>query len=589
MKKIHEEIRLIFKIFKTSHKYDYKITVFEILTGLCINFRIVLNVIVPAYIVDMIVLKETWKRILIIALLYGFVICLLECGEKCFKLLQEAHGFKACNLFRLSMNKKFMRIDYQDTENKKIIDTFEQAKESMWEFTDVGYVILIDILGSLITFMCMSYIIIDTNPVLYIIVLIMIFINSKIQYKKNKVQHDSEKQERIIEKKMEYISNSMKDYSIGKEIRLYKLKKFFISKFCKEGNSYKQQVSAKETLLMRLTSYQNFIYLIELLIIYIVAFIQYKGGEVRIGSFLMYTAAIVELTSCVQKLLDAVIELSKVSFYFKDYQKYMDIPEKMRMTGTMKSKNVVGINVQNLSYSYPGSNEKAIDNISFCLDKNEKVAIVGENGSGKSTLIKLLLRLYEPTKGRILLNGIDIREYEYDSYLNVFSSVFQDFMIFSYSILENIVFDDNVDQKRLEYLLKKVKLDETIKKFPDGLNSMVSKELSDDGVILSGGEKQLLAFTRSLYKRADTYVFDEPTAALDPVKEAEIYALINDITLNNMTAFCSHRMSSTIFCDKIIVLKDGKLVESGNHDDLMNKNGTYYSMYKNQANLYTAK
>ena len=590
MKKIYEELKLIVKIFKTSHKFDYKITIYEIFTGLCINLRIILNVIMPAHIVDLIVSREEWKRVLFVAIFYGLTICILECGEKSFKLLQEAHGFKACNLFRLSMNKKFMKIDYQDTENKEVIDAFEQAKESMWEFTDVGYVILIDILGSLLTFICMSYIIINVNPLLYIIVLIMIFINTKIQYSKNALQHESEKKERVIEKKMEYVSNLMQDYSAGKEIRLYNLKNFFLNKLLEVGKSYRNQIKYKEMKILKLSFFQNVIYLIELLIIYIVALVEYKNGNLKIGSFLMYTAAIIELTSCVQNLLDAIIELSKVSFYYKDYQKYMEIPEKMRMTGNIQSEEETWkIDIENVSYTYPGSDKEAVNSISFSIDKNEKVAIVGENGSGKSTLIKLLLRLYEPTKGRILLNGIDIRDYEYDSYLNIFSSVFQDFMIFSYSILENLVFDRNVDQNKLDYLLKKVNLKDTINKYPNGINSMVGKELADDGVIMSGGEKQLLAFVRSLYKGSNTFNFDEPTASLDPIKEANIYRLINDMTTNHISVFCSHRMSSTIFCDKIIVLKNGKVIECGKHDELMKKNGTYYSMYENQANLYITK
>lgn len=590
MKKICEELKLIVKIFRTSHKFDYKITIYEILTGLCINLRIILNVIIPAHIVDLIVSKEEWKRVLIEAIFYGLIICILECGEKSFKLLQEAHGFKACNLFRLSMNQKFMKIDYQDTENKKVIDSFEKAKESMWEFTDVGYVILIDILGSLLTFICMSYIIINVNPLLYLIVLIMIFINTKIQYSKNELQHESEKQERIIERKMEYISNLMQDYSVGKEIRLFNLKNYFLNKLLEVGQRYKNQIKFKEIKILKLSFFQNVIYLIELLSIYISALIQYKNGNLKIGSFLIYTAAIIELTSCVQNLLDAIIELSKVSFYYKDYQKYMEIPEKMRIKGNVKTEDKTWkIEIENVSYTYPGSEKEAVNGISFSINENEKVAIVGENGSGKSTLIKLLLRLYEPTKGRILLNGIDIREYDYDSYLNIFSSVFQDFMIFSYSILENLVFDREIDKNKLEYLLKKVKLNDTINKYPNGINSMVGKELADDGVIMSGGEKQLIAFVRSLYKGSNTFTFDEPTAALDPIKEANIYRLINNMTTNHIAIFCSHRMSSTIFCDKIIVLKDGRMIEWGMHDELMEKKGIYYNMYENQANLYITK
>lgn len=184
MKKTHKNIRLIFDIFLLSHRFDPKITWYELLHGLCLNLRRIINVILPAYIVNIICEGQNWSYIFGAAVAYGILQCVFSCGERCFKLLQEAHGFKACNLLRLSMNKKFMRLDYADTENSEVIDAFEEAKDSMWEFCDVEYVLFDDIIGNLITFVCMSYILAEINVFLYLFVLVIVGINLCLQHKK---------------------------------------------------------------------------------------------------------------------------------------------------------------------------------------------------------------------------------------------------------------------------------------------------------------------------------------------------------------------------------------------------------------------
>lgn len=588
MKKMIKNIKLIFNIFLLNHRFDTKITLFEFLHGFCHNIRRVVNVIMPAYMVNRILENREWISILTLAICFGFLQCILGCGERCFKLLQEAHGFRACNLLRLSMNKKFMKIDYADTENAKVIDLFEEAKESMWEFCDVGYVLFDDIIGNLITFICMSYILTEINIYVYLIVLLFVSANLYVQNKKNNYLHNSVLKERVIKKHLDYISGLMQDYKVGKEVRVFDISNFITKKYNEFSTEYEKQIKIKERYVANASNIQAMLYFGQLVIVYLSAIKKYVNGKLHIGSFLLYISSINELTESIKNLLAAFVELSKVSFYYEDYIKYMNIPENLKKTGTEKVKldksNV--IEFKNVSYCYPGTAYKAVDNISFSISNKDKIGIVGENGSGKSTLVKLLLRLYDPTEGAIYFNGKDIRLYEYDEYLSIFKTVFQDFSVFAYSILENIVFDQTVDSERLHTLLINTGLLSHIAKYKNGINSMITKILDDEGVNLSGGELQLLAITRAFYNDSEILVFDEPTAALDPVKEAEVFEMIRNLSNDKMVVFCAHRMSSTKFCDKILVLKKGCLIEMGTHNELFKQKGLYYDLFIKQASLY---
>lgn len=588
MKKVKENLKLIVNIFLLSHRFDSKITLYEFLHGLCMNLRRVINVVFPAYIVNIICERKTWKHVLLTAIVYGLLQGIFSCGDKCFKLLQEAHGFRACNLLRLSMNKKFMRVDYADTENANVLDAFEEAKDSMWEFCDVGYVLFDDIIGNLITFICMSYILADINTFLYLFVLLLIGINLSLQHKRNKFIHESELKEKTIKKFMDYVSGLMQDYKVGKEIRVFQLRKFMDKKYVSFSNQYKEHIRIKEGYIVKISILQSIINFGQLFVVYISAIRKYVHGYLPIGYFLLYISSISELTESIKNLLAAFVELSKVSSYYKDYERFINIPENLRLSGkediVMCNENV--IELVNVSYYYPNSDIKAINNVSLKISDKDKIGIVGENGSGKSTLIKLLLRLYEPTEGVIYFNGKDIRLYEYEQYLAVFNTVFQDFSTFAYSILENITFDDNVDYGKLNIVIKKTGFSRNIEKYKYGIKSNVTKILDDEGVNLSGGEMQLLAITRAFYHNARVLVFDEPTAALDPIKETEIFELIKDMSVDKMTIFCAHRMSSTKFCNKIIVMKDGRICEMGTHQELLKQEGIYYDLFVKQASLY---
>lgn len=261
---------------------------------------------------------------------------------------------------------------------------------------------------------------------------------------------------------------------------------------------------------------------------------------------------------------------------------------KTKKTATASTTEELTIEFKHVYFKYPEDQEYILKDLNFKIFKGEKIAIVGPNGSGKTTMIKLLLRLYEPNKGEILVNGQDIRQLDLTNYQRIFGTVFQDFTLFAWSIKDNILMGAPLDKAKMKLVLSQVELSDRIRQLPQGLETSISQELDESGVEFSGGEKQKIAIARALYRDAPIVVLDEPTAALDPVAEANIFSKFNELTAGKTAIFISHRMSSTQFSDRILVLKDGKIIERGTHDELMNQKGLYQQLYHEQAKYFQA-
>lgn len=250
--------------------------------------------------------------------------------------------------------------------------------------------------------------------------------------------------------------------------------------------------------------------------------------------------------------------------------------------------NNATIEVKNLSFKYPRSEEYVLSNVNLKINSGERLAIVGMNGAGKTTFIKLLCRLYDVTEGEILINGINIADYKYSEYVKLLSVVFQDFKLFSFTLKENIRLGDiNNECKDVLPICKLSGIDSLINKYEKGLKSTLYKDFDEMGVEPSGGEAQKIAIARAMYKESPIVIMDEPTAALDPVAEEETYRNFNKLLKNRTAIYISHRLSSCIFCDKIVVFSDKTIKEYGTHDELMNiKNGIYAKMFSAQSENY---
>lgn len=311
-------------------------------------------------------------------------------------------------------------------------------------------------------------------------------------------------------------------------------------------------------------------------------------GVLPIGDVLLYAGSVTRAMSDLQTFLATGSEFDYINSYLSTYEDFIAQPS-MAYDGTLpiekRDDGQYEFAFHDVSFSYPGTNIPVLEHVTLSFAVGEKTALVGRNGAGKTTLIKLLCRLYEPT-GYITLNGIDIRKYSYKEYTQAFSVVFQDFHLFSLPLDENIAAGTEIDEAALQSSLAKVGLTDRVQQLPQGVRTRLYNN-NGSGVDLSGGEAQRTAIARALYKDAPFVILDEPTAALDPIAEAEIYKQFSQMTAGKTAVYISHRMSSCKFCDRIIVLDHGRIAEDGTHDTLLANHGIYANLYETQAQYYT--
>lgn len=325
-------------------------------------------------------------------------------------------------------------------------------------------------------------------------------------------------------------------------------------------------------------------------IVYVFVCLKALAGAFGAGTVTQYIAAIQKTAYGVSSLVEMLGYMRNNALILKQVFEFLDIPNDMyqgSLTVEKRSDRKYEIEFRNVSFKYPGSGNYALKNVNMKFEIGKRLAVVGMNGSGKTTFIKLLCRLYDPTEGEILLNGIDIRKYNYAEYMNIFSVVFQDFKLLALKLGENVASGTEYDEKRVMKCLKDAGFEDNLKKMPQGLETYLYTDYGKNGVNISGGEAQKLAIARALYKDAPFIILDEPTAALDPVTEAEIYSRFNAIVGDKTAIYISHRLSSCRFCDEIIVFNEGAVIQQGTHESLAaDENGKYYELWHAQAQYY---
>lgn len=326
-------------------------------------------------------------------------------------------------------------------------------------------------------------------------------------------------------------------------------------------------------------------------IIYVFVCLKSWAGAFGIGSVTQYIGAVTALSSNISLLLETVGLMKSNTPFMETTYEFLDIPNEMyqgSLTTEKRSDRQYEVEFKDVSFKYPGSSVWSLHHVNMKFKVGCRLAVVGENGSGKTTFIKLLCRLYDPQEGQILLNGIDIRKYNYRDYMNIFSVVFQDFQLLSQPLGANVAGSSDYDRERVCKALTDAGFSDRLSSLPNGLDTQLYKSFGEDGVELSGGEAQKIAIARALYKDAPFIILDEPTAALDPIAEAEIYSQFNAIADDRTAIYISHRLSSCKFCDEIAVFHNGAVIQKGTHEQLLADTfGKYYELWNAQAQYYT--
>lgn len=489
---------------------------------------------------------------------------------------------------------KTLGMEYEALETPEMLDRLQKAKRATagdWQGVQ-GMMTYMQVMGVQIISVTIAVAIMTTfNPWIILMIVVLSFAQflffDYIRKKDKKEMWDAMMPHW---RKLEYMENVTTDFSYAKDIRLFGMQKYLAKKQIDVYDEELRHWIKSRQYWIYNTIFAHGISLLRQLIIigWLVYSVVFNG--LSIGNFTLYTASAAAFSNAINEILQALSALRERSAHTDDYRSFMDIPsaDDKAQTIPIPPADKYTFEFKNVSFKYRGQEKYALKNVNLTLHAGEKLAVVGLNGAGKSTFIKLLLRLYDVTEGCILMNGTDIRKFDRKEYYKLFAPAFQDVMVFAFPVAENVSMKEpfNTDKAEAEKMLRLAGLGDKLDKLEKGVDTELLKVLYDDGVDLSGGEKQKLALARALYKKSKIIVLDEPTAALDALAEFRLYQSFNELVGDRTAVYISHRLSSTRFCDRVAMFKDGEMVEIGTHDSLMEADGAYADMFRVQAQYY---
>lgn len=598
------------RLLKIIHEMDSSAIPLSILSAVLTAGIPYINIFLSANIIDQLMQKQYEVAIVTAACMIGATMI----AGTVLSVIDRQVRLHYRNLqlqFKILIRKKAMELDFETIENpeigKKI--SFTERTVSMYGSIEtvlshyrklLSHIITMFTAIGLVLAMCFSIpadgigMIKAIATPKYSCILFGIAMITMIMVTQVCTRHFTKKQATIFGKHTEtelrgsYLANIADDYKVGKVIRLYDMKEMLmtnIRKYAEQGNtlyaSMRDVGRAQDMVEMSIKG-------VFTLISYFMVGVKILTHAITIGAFAKYAGALTQFGGAVNDIIWRNQYIQRNCMFMEKLLEFLDTPNHHE-TGTIPVEKRLDheyeIEFHHVSFAYPGTKEMVLSDVNCKLMLKDKMAVVGKNGAGKTTFIKLLCRLYDPTEGYITLNGVDIRKYDEKEYMNLFSVVFQDFSLLSFTLGENIIVGDTVDEQRLSKCLRQSGADQVVAGFKDGLQTSLYK-YQEDGVEISGGEAQKIAIARALYKDAPFVVLDEPTAALDPVSEYEVYQRFHEMTEDKTSIYISHRMSSCRFCDEILVFDQGRIVARGSHDELLQQNQLYANLWNAQAQYY---
>ena len=398
-------------------------------------------------------------------------------------------------------------------------------------------------------------------------------------------------------RKMNYLESTTKNFDFAKDIRLFNMSNAFFNQLSGVNETYKELNRKHHNRMVLWEVSLGSVLIVQKILMYTWLVYNVVTGAYQISDFVLYVGLVSTFHASVGYVNWIYSDMITNSLMINDYRNFVDWKED-RETADEKDGHITEINLdkfefrfENVSFKYPGHDNYVLKNVNLTIKNGAKLAVVGVNGAGKTTFIKLMMKLYEPSEGRILLNDVDIKEYNREEYFKLFSPVFQNVECFAMPIYQNISFaeEDKTDMNKINEVLEQSGLSEKINSYEKGIHTNLLKIFDKEGIDLSGGEKQRLAMARALYKDGKVVILDEPTAALDALAEDRMYREFENMIYGKTAVFISHRLGSTRFCDKIAMFEDGTIVEEGTHEELMAKNGKYAYMFGIQSQYYDEK
>ena len=548
----------------------------------------------PKVVIEEITAEKPLRHLLLITAAMAMALAVFSGLQKTFEKLIYWNKFKMNAFFLRKITRKGLTTDYRNQENEHFRtlqnESFASCNGNFSHYAQI-YDAAVQFFSNLLGFLAFGGILMTLNPLVILFLclttLVSFFMNRRI----SKWMEGSTNEKAGFEHRMQYVIRAADQTRAAKDIRLYQMAAWldgFYEKNLRGLLGWYQRytsklfgVSAVDSALVLIREGATYAYLLYLAL----------DGRISVAEFVLYFNVVAGFSAWLGNMLGQITVLQRLNHAMNRFRSYLEYPERyLREEGkpVANREKPKKIELQNISFRYDDDGENVIRDMNLTLEPGEHLAVVGLNGAGKTTLVKMLCGLTEPSEGAVLYDGTDIREFNRDEYYRLFGAVFQDYSILPVTIEEIVAEEESekIDHGRVETCLKQAGLWDKINSFPEGVRSKYDKTFWDDGINLSRGEIQKLLLARALYRQAPVIVLDEPTAALDPVSENRLYETYDEVMRGKTTVFISHRLASTRFCHRIVLIEHGQIAEEGTHAELIARKGRYYELFEIQAKYY---
>ena len=599
---VSNNIYMLNLVWKNSKIY------FFVFVGIILTTYIkdIVLIVAPKYIFDAMQYGGSFKEIVLPVLVYVSLYLVLHFFVHALSYSKTVLEMKLKMVMNVKLGEKFMKVDYSFLEDNRSIDMFNRAKiavsggldETQRSYGLIGaegltgyFDQLINVIKDIVLLVSVLYVFSYMKVYMFLVVVACIILNLVFSMAKMKAMVKMREDSSPIHKKSRYCNILLRTFEYGKEFRVFGMTDFIISKFHDTTKEYldarnktKRANCLSAIMIHVVNNGMRFAVLVSLIFLL-------KDGSISVGDFTMIFAAILTFSDTASNLLNSILALNIFSGFMTDYQRCMELQDSddIKAGDTELKAGAHTIEVKNLWFKYDTASGYALRDISVVVKPYENISIVGFNGAGKTTFIKLLLGIYKPTKGSILIDGRDISEYSAESLRRYMSAVFQDYKIFAMSIEDNIALENNADSDRINASISRSGVKEKVDSLEKREKSVIGGFFDKGDMLLSGGESQKIAMARSFYRNAGFIALDEPTSALDVVAEDRMYKSVAEYANNETILFISHRLASTRFCDRVLVFDSGSIVEEGTPKELIDKKGVYYEMWNVQAEKFNGR
>lgn len=609
--RFHQKLKLIMVLTKKAVSYAPSYLPMRVIQLVLQIFAPFLISVFPALILDELTAHNNLQKLLLLTLVTVFLGGISGLMDYLLRRRLSQDAFVINQKIELSINEAFIRMDYEKLEDQKVQELSQLARDTNNHASSLESMIstFFSMIGQCISLVGMAAILsrllftdgkvekisgvvgwLARNSVICLLIaLALCLISSRMNGLLLKVYERYDKKFAALGREYKYYGQLARDEIYVKDIRTFRLYNLInrrIEHYCQRNKKLMDEVNIPE-IFTDMTG--NLMMALELVIVYAMVSSKVLMGVISIGEFYLYISAITQVISLVRAVFENKNSIDRCLMYQQAYCKIEELAEKsiwIKEREEIHKECGNTLVFEHVTFAYPGTDKQVIDDVSFTLHPGEKLALVGRNGAGKTTLVKLMLGLYKPQKGRILWNGQEIGKLPYEEYIHNFSAVFQDFKLIASSIAENVAMEEVWDEEKVKKSLYDAGFSSLLASLKEGVFTQLLGNLNQESVNLSGGEAQKIAIARAFYKEAPILILDEPTAALDPIAEQDIFIVIRKKLQGQSAIFISHRLSSCRICDRILVLDNGKILQDGSHNVLAAKNGLYQTMWKAQKGFY---